>query len=48
MKVIAPGDDVLSDAQLDAIARDFNTKNLRLIRDGDNTLVLSKSVFLIL
>lgn len=45
VKVIAPGEDVLSETQLEAIARDFNTKNLRIIREGDNTpLVLSKYI----
>jgi hypothetical protein len=43
VKVVAPGADVLTAERLEAIARDYNTKNLRLLRHGENTpLVLCK------
>ena len=44
VKVITP-EGLVADDKLDQIARDFNTKNLRIIREGEYApLVLSKSV----
>jgi len=42
VKVIVPGD-VVADESLAGIARDFNTRTFRILRDGDHPpIVLSK------